>query len=600
MSDPPPGAQKAPIYTIDPDKQCGVVKLNGDRCATRLNCSIHKEVEKLAVCRSNPYQTLLTAQNGPLAPRPPAHHAHLTRLASVFDPDWDCGVSLLTGNPCTQDLLLCKTHHIKQQSRVQRRSVQVEALLEVIRANELDYRQYHPDTKCGVLKANGEPCQTSLSCIYHDVQAKRAVPRNRPDLFTFDALWRIQESRDILSGPHEPWRIQTPRKYQEDYQGDLLFGSGEGQQASAGEGGTGNDKTNVQGHSHGSPPATPSRPSRGPVDTASPNHASTAPSPKTPRGNVSPLLLNTNDTSDGDLFTPTSSRGGTGDDKMHVQGGIDDASPVTPVRPPRGDLDTASPSNTHTALSPKTPRGNMSPLSLDTSYTSDGEQFTPTSSRVSLHGHVSGGKYEDTVEGSKADLDAQEARLERGWAQLHQDQARQELDRAKLDDDRYRLETQLLQDQAREDREKAQLYYLDKEYRRGVQLQYEQDRAKLDRRVHEQQVSEDEVARLRKRAQRADELEKGLNIQRSQKAIMSQALRSLRAGLERQETSYQNELMSNASQTDTLGVQMRELQQSMEVLMIEKTNATARHQQHRAGKEAEINHLQERINALSA
>jgi hypothetical protein len=61
------------------------------------------------------------------------------------------------------------------------------------------------------------------------------------------------------------------------------------------------------------------------------------------------------------------------------------------------------------------------------------------------------------------------------------------------------------------------IYEQDTEQRLKAQLRYDQDRAELDRRVRAQQASEDELPRLRRRAQRADKLEETLDTQRSQK-----------------------------------------------------------------------------------
>ena len=111
-------------------------------------------------------------------------------------------------------------------------------------------------------------------------------------------------------------------------------------------------------------------------------------------------------------------------------------------------------------------------------------------------------------------------------------------------------------------------------------------------------MTDDEVTRLRTRAQRADELEQALDIQRGQKASLLQSIKDLRAGLKTRETSYQNELMFIASQSSAHQVQIQEIQESMEALVIEKKNVTALYQQDMAAKEAEINQLQEKTNAM--
>jgi hypothetical protein len=84
MSAPSLDPPKAATYTIHPNKQCGVVKEDGNPCSTRLGCRIHSEGEKLVVKRSRRHQKFLRKQ---LAFDP-------LRLAPVFDPDVHCGVDL--------------------------------------------------------------------------------------------------------------------------------------------------------------------------------------------------------------------------------------------------------------------------------------------------------------------------------------------------------------------------------------------------------------------------------------------------------------------------------------------------------------------------
>jgi hypothetical protein len=157
---------------------------------------------------------------------------------------------------------------------------------------------------------------------------------------------------------------------------------------------------------------------------------------------------------------------------------------------------------------------------------------------------------------------------------------------------------QLLRDQDKEIRHNSILLCeQDKEHRLKAQLRFDQDRAELDHLVRAQQMTDDEVS-LRTRAQRADELERALDIQRSQKTSMLQSIKDLRVCLKFRETCYHNEFTFNASQTSALEVQIQDLQQSMEVLVTEKTDATARYQQDKAAKEAEINKLQEKISSL--
>jgi hypothetical protein len=238
-------------------------------------------------------------------------------------------------------------------------------------------------------------------------------------------------------------------------------------------------------------------------------------------------------------------------------------------------------------------------MSLPSLFTSDDEQLTPASSKKSLHSDSDDGKRDDTVEGSKAALDAEEAQLEHDWAQLRHDQARQKLQKAQLQDDRYRLETQLLQDKTRQDREKAQFYDQDAENRRAAQLRYDQIAATLDRHVHEQQATGLEATRLRERARRADELEQAHNVQRGYKASMLQSLKDLKVGSKNRDTLHQNEIILYTSQYSALlEMQVRGVQQSIEVLLTEKANATTCYQQDKLLWEAEINKLQENINAL--
>jgi hypothetical protein len=532
MSDPFLDPPEVASYIIDPEKQCGVLKPNGYRCTTRLNCRFHADVEKRAVDRSETYERLLKRQAGRLAfdIRHSGYHVGQGKHALVFDPDIRCGVDLPTGEFCPQDLLLCETHTCEQQSNVQGRSVSFEGLLRVNKANAsrgrekdgLDSEKYNPDTDCGAIKADGEYCQDMLSCTIHGEDVKRSVWRYPPFANNLDLLWHLQVWRMSVYELDEVYMC-NPEEQDNDGQVDpILSGSGESQ-ASGGEFSTGNDKVDVQGDNGDARPVTPSRSSRGNTNTTSPDQTATAPSPKTPRELVS----------------------------------------------------------------------------LPSLFTSDDEQLTPASSKNSLNSDSDDGSREDTVEGSKADLDSQEAQLEQGWAQLRHDQARQKLQETQLQDDRYRLETQLLQDRARQDREKAQLYDQDAENRRAAQLRYDQIAATLDRHVHEQQATGLEATRLRERARRADELEQAHNVQRGYKASMLQSLKDLKVGSKNRDTLHQNEIILYTSQYSALlEMQVRGVQQSIEVLLTEKANATTCYQQDKLLWEAEINKLQENINAL--
>jgi hypothetical protein len=274
--------------------------------------------------------------------------------------------------------------------------------------------------------------------------------------------------------------------------------------------------------------------------------------------------------------------------------------------------------------SPKTAGGSVSPLSLQSS---DDEQFTPTSSRNSLYGRLRAEQDEQELKlkAWEAALVARELLLveqakekfddEATSEQLRQDQARQDRHKVQLyDQDRetrrneklvyeQHLENhrneQLLRDQDKGIRHNAILLCeQDKEHRLKAQLLFDQDRAELNRLVRAQQMTDDEVALLRTRAQRADELEQALDIQRSQKTSMLHSVKELRVDLKFREICYQNELTFNASQTSALEVQIQDLQQSMEVLVTENIDATARYQQYMVAAEAKINQLQEKINAL--
>jgi hypothetical protein len=175
MSAPSPDSSKAATYIIDPDKQCGVVKADGNRCTTRLSCRTHGAVEKHAVDRSKPYFALLREQSGLLTPdvHPVAHSADQPNLAPVFDPDEHCGADLPIGQPCTQGIVRCNTHIFKGESKVQGRSVGLDDLERADKANmsRLAWKdgdelfQYNPDTDCGATKTNGERCQNMLSCV---------------------------------------------------------------------------------------------------------------------------------------------------------------------------------------------------------------------------------------------------------------------------------------------------------------------------------------------------------------------------------------------------------------------------------------------------
>jgi hypothetical protein len=266
MSDPFLDPPEVASYIIDPEKQCGVLKPNGYRCTTRLNCRFHADVEKRAVDRSETYERLLKRQAGRLAfdIRHSGYHVGQGKHALVFDPDIRCGVDLPTGEFCPQDLLLCETHTCEQQSNVQGRSVSFEGLLRVNKANAsrgrekdgLDSEKYNPDTDCGAIKADGEYCQDMLSCTIHGEDVKRSVWRYPPFANNLDLLWHLQVWRMSVYELDEVYMC-NPEEQDNDGQVDpILSGSGESQ-ASGGEFSTGNDKVDVQGDNGDARPVTP-------------------------------------------------------------------------------------------------------------------------------------------------------------------------------------------------------------------------------------------------------------------------------------------------------------------------------------------------------
>jgi hypothetical protein len=269
MSDPFLDPPKVATYRIDPNKQCGVIKPDGNRCTTKLSCTIHGEDEKHTVDRSKPYKTLLARQSRLLVPD--THHvardADQASLAPIFDPDEHCGADLPTGQPCTQDILYCDAHVSKQQPTVPGRSVGFNNLERVDEANMSRLRwksgdepyQYSPDTDCGVMKSNGEPCQCTLSCLWHTQRAKLAVLRTPPFQNKFYTLLRLQKSRIPSSELDnswwktwsEPWWLKAAELRQDVEENHIVSGSGEGQQTLGGEGGVGGNGINARGDSPG-------------------------------------------------------------------------------------------------------------------------------------------------------------------------------------------------------------------------------------------------------------------------------------------------------------------------------------------------------------
>jgi hypothetical protein len=207
MSAPTPGAPGEATYQIDPDRQCGVVKSDGNPCSVRLSCRVHSAVEKNAVKRSAEFKKLLKGQpeSRALDTRILTAPANSLRFAPVFDPDIHCGVRLRNPEPCTQPMIACKPHffaQLAQQSSILGRSASLDGLRRVHQANSDpkvfstsgDKLPFDPDTQCGVAKGE-KKCQKALSrCTRHTLKDKRNVPRRPPFENQFDLLVRLQVS----------------------------------------------------------------------------------------------------------------------------------------------------------------------------------------------------------------------------------------------------------------------------------------------------------------------------------------------------------------------------------------------------------------------
>ena len=658
--DPPTVA----TYDIDPDKQCGVVRFRvGNRCTINLSCRIHNEADKRAVERSKPYQRLLREQLRFPAPyfHQAAHGAGHPILAPVLDPDMHCGVVLPTGQPCMQDLISCDAHKTRQQLRVPGRSARLADILRVNRANASlprwncgdEHRQFNPDTDCGVKKPNGEHCQVVLSCIVHSVEDKKAVRRHWPFEHRFDTLLRLQLARTafIPDAPAPPsgapsaqhsrtesistttaQEMQNPfkeqiKKLQEGPERNTeeeppATPAAEAELATASPGtdelwwrhtarsGQDDRKDHIlsehyktqEEHSRACPPAP-----RWPADrrsyAASPNHTSTAPSPNIPRGNVSPLSL---DTSDDEQFTPTSSRDSLyaclRDEKHEHKSKAweaDSTARETQLQQAGAELYDDGDAQDGDAFDTDAFMMRMDKMSEKLAEVDAAYSATLNDREMRRNDKL---VYEQDCENRRKaqlyDQDTETRRNEKLVYEQHCESRRNEQLVYDQHLENHRNE-QLLRDQDKEIRHNAMLLCeQDKEHRLKAQLRFDEDRAELDRLVRAQQMTDDEVTRLRTRAQRADELEQAMDVQHSQKTSMLQSIKDLKVGLKFQETCYQNELTFNASQTNALEVQIQDLQQSMEVLVTEKIDATARYQQGKAVKEAKINQLQEKISAL--
>lgn len=246
-------------------------------------------------------------------------------------------------------------------------------------------------------------------------------------------------------------------------------------------------------------------------------------------------------------------KGDTEYGNMHVQEDSDDASLNTPDRPARENLDTVSPNHIRTAPPLVTPRKRMRPLSLDTS---NDNHSTLVPSRGSYHNDNDDAKLEDMLEAREAELEARTARLY--------------LDEASLD----RCEVQL------HDREAE------------IERLFCQVKAKIDRREAQLHADTAEYCRPLRTAETQP------NERREQQASMLQSIKGLRAGFKIRKTSYQNEFMFIASQTNTLEMQVWDLQQSIGALDGERNNATVRYQEFEVLTEAGIQKLVEEVITL--
>jgi hypothetical protein len=190
-------------YSIDPDRQCGVPKLDGNRCSVRLNCLLHTEAEKDAISRSKEYKQLLKLQPPSLALdfRPTLDVPILPssgQLAWISDPNLHCSVPLnhSDGLPCQAGIAACAEHSSEQMSFVRGRCASVDGIRRVLKANRdiagNKKEQFDADVHCGVRKSDGVPCTQNLRCSCHKIFDRQAVPKNTGFYGRFSDLMGLQ------------------------------------------------------------------------------------------------------------------------------------------------------------------------------------------------------------------------------------------------------------------------------------------------------------------------------------------------------------------------------------------------------------------------
>ena len=204
----------------------------------------------------------------------------------------------------------------------------------------------------------------------------------------------------------------------------------------------------------------------------------------------------------------------------------------------------------------------------------------------------------DGVENERIKVQTQAAKLESD-RQIHAD---------RVESDRLKAETQAAKTESDHQIQAAKLESDRRIHADRVEsdrLKAETQAAKLesDRQIHADRVESDrqnervkaelQAAQIEhnRRVSTVEEAEKLLDERNKQRTALLQSIRELRADLRTREASHQSELAS-------LENRMRGLQQAMEVVRVEMTNVTARYQQGKADAEAEIDKLQDEIEAL--